>query len=892
MSPSSTRLSVLRANLRSSGKRLWAAGAAIAISAAFFVAGALLVESMTTVVTEEAEQEAAGADVMVSTMSLDTGSQQQPGDVSLAESIEQLEPVDSAQVIRTSYLETAPDASSGAGGDAGVFLPVSTMAEGRDYALSQGRAPQAADELLISSQAAEWNELAVGETLTAVYQDWEDDAASPAPENPTDFTVVGVTGDLSQDEGVMIPEGIDRLPSGPEETGGFAQPQQIRVVLTEGLRGDPAAQESAQQEVAELVETLIASGDLPAEAADMGIATHQQMVDAWVADRTGDAQMMQWIAFGFGSIAIFVSVLVIANTFQVIVASRQRTMALIRAVGGTAAQLRRATLAEGALLGLLGGAVGVLLGWGIAQGLVAVMNHYDSTGAGLPAALPGPLIIGAGMGLGLILAVCAALFPALKAGRVSPMAALRPADVVAPEAGASLRRAVLGGVVTAAGIGTVFYAAVGRPDTDRPEGSYDVFNVDPVTGAPYPVLGVLGAIIGFIGVLILAKVVIPPLVALLGRWLSASGIGPVSAKLAGQNARQVPGRTAATAAALLVGVTLVITMTVGAATVQKLLYTEMTESYPVDGVVVGPQDEQLTGLEDHELVETLAAVPGLQASAPDGNEVTVLVLDDEAVEAAAHSSMTELEGAAADGYADWSLGAQADHTASGSGLPLSPTAGGASADFDVHTTSWVPPDTVIIFESALPADWETSDSAGVLLRLADGATEEGIWSLGGELEGADSPVFSLTGAAMRAELVQIIDTMLLAVIALLGASVFVAVIGVSNTLSLSVFERKREGALLRATGMTRRSLGATISIEALLLAAVALVLGTALGVFFAWAGISTLMTRDDWNVVVEIPWLRLAAVWGVTLLAASAASWLPARRLSKVQPAAGLSQAA
>lgn len=915
----STSFSVLRANLRSSGKRLWAAGAAIAISAAFFVTGSMLVSSMTDALTKEAEGQAAGADLIINSGLLSAESFEH-GDIPLAESIEQLAEVDSAQVIRSSWLDLLSTDEGAEGDFTGEGIPVSTLVENRDYQLEAGQLPQQADELLIGSADAEYLSLEVGDTVNAGSVAWDEEGNESVLDGDVEYTVAGIeAGDGYSSEALLTAEGMERVPAEPEEGYNPTLPQELRVVLSGDGHGSAAAQEEVQLQIAELVEELIAAGELPmlasAESADSGlrdlnsfgtvsvadleIATHQQIVDTWVAERLGDAQMMQWVAFGFGSIALFVSTLVIFNTFQVIVASRQRTMALIRAIGGTPGQLRLATLAEGALLGLFGGAVGVLLGWGVAQGFVVMMNYVDSTGEGLPSVLPSPAIIAIGVGIGLVLSVCAALVPALRAGRVSPMAALRPADVGTAEGGVSATRMISGAIVTVAGLGAVVYAALGSPDTDRPEGSYDVFNVDPVTGMPFPALGVLGAIAAFIGVLILAKAIIPPLVAALGRLLSAVGIARVSSKLAGQNARQVPGRTTATSAALLVGVTLVMTMTVGAATVQKMLYSELAESYPVDGVIVGPQAEYLPVLEDSEVVEATASVPGLQAKIAEGSEVPVLVLTEEALQDAGHLQSSELEGASAGAFADWGFD-QVEHGYGGSTVELSPSAGGGLTEFPVEIATWVPAGTVVILESALPSDWEADGSAGMIIHLVEGISLAEITALEAELDSSlaaqmddqDGSSVSLLGGTLRAEMMRVVDTMLLAVIALLGASVLVAVIGVSNTLSLSVFERKREAALLRASGMTRKSLGATISLEALLLAAVALVLGTVLGAFFAWAGVSTLTMREDWAVGLEIPWLRLAMIWGITMLAALVAAWYPARRLSRVQPAAGLSQAA
>ncbi|WP_157984041.1 ABC transporter permease [Nesterenkonia muleiensis] len=938
MKGSRTRLSVLRANLRSSGKRLWAAGAAIAISAAFIVGGFMLVDSMTSVVTEEAEAEAAGADLIIRSVSLHYGEEaenhddgpvtevdhvDQHGDVPLAGAVEQLESVESAQAIRSGWLEIPDQQSPGAGEYTGTVIPVATLAKGRDDELEAGRFPQGDHELLINSAAAETEQLAVGDVLTAAYVDW-DEEDSQAISDGTEYTVVGIAEDSEWTRGFLTAEGMDRLPADPEEGYDSAQPEEIRVVLPDHDHGSAPAQEAVQQEIADLVEELIGAGELPMLAAsdqmdpgpraigDLGIvsvagleiSTHQQIVGTWVAERTGDAQMLQWIVFGFGGIAIFVSALVIGNTFQVIVASRQRTMALIRAVGGTATQLRRATLAEGVLLGLLGGAAGVMLGWAVAQGLVMAMNYFGGGGRGLPSVLPNPLAVGLGLGLGLLMAVGSALLPALKAGRVSPMAALRPTDVAAPEGGISRMRVIIGSLVTAAGLGVVVYSATGSPDMDRPDGSYDIFSVDPVTGLPFPVLGISGAIIGFIGVLVLAKAVMPPLVALLGRALAALGIARLPARLAGQNARQVPGRTTATSAALLVGVTLVVTMTVGAATTQKLMNTELSESHPVDGVVFGDVTEELD--EDERIAEAIQA-PGVTVNVGEdeqGDSESRLVV----VNRAEHSPVFHGEWPFPEAvrspvnyaFAGYELIPYAEDSGGGAddGQLLDVEfPNGAQVQFTLAEGWWSMPGDLIAVEGETlresPAWFGAEDDDGAtLVRLAEGTSATEIQAMVAQLEEAGAEDVSFDGWFARAGSIELIDMLLLAVLALLGASVFVAVIGVSNTLSLSVLERQREAALLRASGMTRRSLGATISIEALLLAAVALTLGSGLGVFFGWAGVSTLVAREDWTVMLEVPWLRLAGVWALTLLAALLAAWFPARRLSRVEPAAGLSHGA
>lgn len=406
--------SVLRANLRSSGKRLWAAAAAITVSVAFIVTGMMLVASLSQSVTDEAEQQVAGADLIIPTTVLQTQQDDdaaEAGDVGagdieaadavVAEAIEQVDSTQTAEVVRRGQLDVWDSPTEFVAG-----FGVRTLTEGQEHELTKGRLPAAEDELLINASAAEAEQLSVGDTLAATEVDWGDPGQQSeqreAPElgGQKQYQVVGISADEGPPTGAVTAAGMDRLPDA-------AQPEEIRVVLPEGAHGDPDAQQAVQAQIAEVVAELVAAGELsalgsgeqaaPQQTGPLGIvsvsglqiATHQQFVDQQVQNATGDARILQYIAFGFGGIAVFVSALVITNTFQVIVASRMRTMALIRAVGGTAAQLRRATLAEGALLGVIGGAVGVVLGWGLHQ-LVVLLTRIFTDGEGMQPTLPSP----------------------------------------------------------------------------------------------------------------------------------------------------------------------------------------------------------------------------------------------------------------------------------------------------------------------------------------------------------------------------------------------------------------------------------------------------------------------------------------------------------------------
>ncbi|WP_377973514.1 ABC transporter permease [Arthrobacter ulcerisalmonis] len=155
-------------------------------------------------------------------------------------------------------------------------------------------------------------------------------------------------------------------------------------------------------------------------------------------------------------------------------------------------------------------------------------------------------------------------------------------------------------------------------------------------------------------------------------------------------------------------------------------------------------------------------------------------------------------------------------------------------------------------------------------------------------EALDVPESAVSGAAIeRLTFNQIIDVLLLVVTALLGVAVLIALIGVANTLSLSVLERTRENSLLRALGLTRGQLRGMLALEAVLVAAVAAILGTVLGVAYGWLGAMAALGGVT-DVQPSVPWLQLLGVLAVAIIAGLLASVVPGRRAARLSPVAGL----
>lgn len=900
---------VLRTNLRSGGKRLWAAGAAVVISVAFVVSALILLGSFNRTMEAQAEADAVGADLVISAEALTyaevqgqgaqggedsgAGSGQRP-DEQLAEAIGDLEGVAEAEALSYVFLE-------GEASSVNLMMLAGDLPDTRTIEVAEGSLPEKEGEILLAQGFAEAYDLGVGDTMPVSTERRSPDSDT-VETGSAELTVSGLAGGTHRSvSGYLTPAGLSALDADQS-------PDSMRVALAGDAHGDPEAQEELQQQVAELIAAMVDRGELAADAAEtedgapaiqtqpdgslrvagVEIRTHQQIIDAWVADLTGQSNALISIGLGFGAIAVFVAGLVISNTFQVLVASRSRTMALLRAVGATAAQLRRATVAEGALLGLLGGVLGVLLGWAGAVGITfAAQRLWQESFASAELSV---LAVVIGLTLGVAVTVAAAVVPALRAGRTSPMEALRPVEVTPGEKRIPWVGSVLGVLFAAVGLGGVLFAAA----------------------LSEPLVGVVGAILGFTGVLLMGRLLLPAAVSLMGRLVAKLPRLRVPGRLAAQNARAVPGRTAVTTMALLIGVTLVSTMTMGATTAQHSLSAELAERNPVDASLGAASAETDQALEDSPIVVGHQKLPGAEATV-EGDalqtgpvEGRAVLVEESAIEEIARSERLFQDedggGPAAlvspdlleNGRAASAVVTVSPRGDAESGSEVGGTLESSVAEAAITVTavpaSWVPADTVVFPEALVEdaAPWSFEDSAGMtVLRTAESASMEDLTRLGNAAEALAGEMY-LEAAMERASYGQVIDTVLVVVLVLLAASVLVAVVGVSNTLALSVFERRREAALLRAMGMTRGSVGAMVTLEALLMAAVALVLGSGLGAFFAWGGVSSLVAHDGVTMVLSVPWDRMGLIWGVTLLAAVLASFLPARALSRTPPAAGL----
>lgn len=697
-------------------------------------------------------------------------------------------------------------------------------------------------------------------------------------------------GTVSLDPELRSQEIVDgRAPTGPEEalmTGSAARSAGVepgdrltigtgavaRTVTVVGLSGPPSYVDGDVQvtwpmmtEIDGAIPASIAydvrSDDLEtaqevlAAAVDSEVRTRDDFVDAQIVMRNNGVDVLSMLLLLFAAVAGFVAVLVIANTFTILFAQRSRDFALLRCVGATRRQVLRSVRVEALVLALVAGVTGVVAGVasGFALGaLVRAVAGEENFGT----VSHSPVWLTAAFVGGIATTVVAAWFPTRAVVRVSPLAALRPAEQPGGRTTSGRVRIGFGALVAAGGGAALVLAAI----TTSME------------------LMLLGGMTSFVGVLLLGPVLVPALLRLVGRVAGRWG-GPLP--VAAANAVRNPRRSAATTASLLVGVTLATAVLTGMTSARQAVTAEMNAENPVDFAISASEpiaEKTIDRVRAVKGVATVLPLTGVSATSEVGEIRLIGPRDADRVRT--------LDAAMVRAEQDEILVPMSLASTLETGLPD-------------RLTLRTPDGSVTLASRLVAASWGQAAivPAPVLDRLTDDASARVLWVLADDGADADELAGTLGAMTRGADLTDNLsdqqwvatqlDVLVWAVLGLLGVGIVIALVGIANTVGLSILERSREHALLRALGLTRSGLRRMLAAEGMLLALVAAVMGTGLGVLYAWFGVRTVV-EPVMDAGLVVPWAQLAAVVVVASLAGLAASTLPARRGARVTPAEGL----
>lgn len=563
----------------------------------------------------------------------------------------------------------------------------------------------------------------------------------------------------------------------------------------------------------------------------------------------------------FAAVALFVGAFIIFNTFTMLVAQRTRELALLRALGASRSQVTRSVLVEAVAVGAIASVLGLGLGVLVAIGLRGLFSAF---GAALPS---GPLVVAprtviAAFAVGIIVTALAALFPARRASSVSPMAALR--DAATPDR--SLRRqTIIGAVLFVAGAVAIGFG---------------------LTGSGLTILGA-GTLLSFVAIALLSPVVSRPVAGVLG--------APFRRRLPGRlgrsNTLRNPRRTASTAAALMIGLALVSAVSVLDASLKASVHKVADAAIGADFILNDQSQNGVTASVLSALRQRpdIAEVSGLRfAPARVGaKDATVMAVSPEAI-----GPLIKVTRTAGSLHLDphkvlvTDKSAKAQHLRTGQTLQLRFAKGPRQA-FRIGGV-YVENQLVkgYLVDDSVSSYFASPNVSAALVKLKKGADT-------GQARTAISAIardYPTVVVQDQSEFVQAatdqVDLIVNILYALLALSVLIAVLGIVNTLALSVIERTRELGLLRAVGMSRRQVKRMIRVEAVVIAVfgglLGLVVGSAFGVAIQRALVTQGVTELDFPVIRMGIFVALAALAGVL------AAWLPARRGSRLNVLAAI----
>lgn len=700
-----------------------------------------------------------------------------------------------------------------------------------------GRAPAAPNEMLLNESAADRGKLKVGSKTKVVIAN--------GTGKPMDVVVVGIVRSPADSSGY-----IEANFTTDAAKSLFTDGKHVSTIYL-GAAPGTSPEQLKQQVTAAFPDVEALTGD----------EVRKQSKDAI----NQFLQIFNYILLSFAAIGLIVGTFIIYNTFSMIVAQRVKELALLRAIGASRRQVTRSVMFEAFVVGLIGSLVGFAIGVGLAAGLQALLS---ATGSGLPegslAITPSSVI--ACLAVGIIVTMVSAYAPARRASKVAPVEAMRESEAGGAD---SLKVRTIAGVVLALlGAVSLTVGAMGKG------------------GGPAGLVG-LGALLLIIAIVLAAPALSRPAIGVLGVLTRPFG---KLASLARTNAIRNPRRTAATAFALTLGLMLVAVIGTLGASFKSTIDSAVASDIKADVLLTGSETtglptssaeaiKQVDGVQDVVQLRNVPALVGGKnaiGTAPSGPLTPVLKVS--MVEGAATVNGRDL--IASDKYAasnNWKVGTAVDLT----------------TRFGTRTSAKV---TGIYRESPLSGPYMLGDAAynelvpkqlqASFVTLVKAKPGVNVTTMQNGVEEATRDYLTIkvqTPKQFASAQAGTIDQMLTVLYGMLGLSLLIAVLGIINTLALSVVERKREIGMLRAIGMLRKQVRRTIYLESMLISIFGALLGMLVGVAIGWCLVRTFR---EWipGIQAVIPWptilftLVMAAVVGLL-----AAVW-PAIRAARTKP--------
>ncbi|MGB3411648.1 MAG: FtsX-like permease family protein [Microthrixaceae bacterium] len=705
------------------------------------------------------------------------------------------------------------------------------------YQIVDGRAPDAHDEVVIDRGTATAGDLGVGDTT------------SIRTPTPVQAKIVGIVAFGSQDS------------IGGSGFTGFT-PDDAREYLLGGASGYSgisvkAANGVSDEALADSIQPLLPDGFSARTAAQMQARAEESIGKDFL-------NAFEIFLLVFTGVALLVATFSIYNTFSVILAQRSRESALFRAIGATRSQVLGSIGVEAAAVGLVASIGGFLVGLLLAVGLTALMRNF---GVDLPGSLElQPTSIIVSVVVGLLVTLLASLVPAIRASRVLPMAALR--DAAIDRSDTSRSRAIVGSSLAAVGVALVLAGALGS-----------LKSASSVVG--------IGAVLSVIAVVVLGPVVARPASRILGSPIATFRGAP--GELAVGNAMRNPTRTAGTASALMIGVAVVVLFTVVGSSLTSMVRDVLTGSVRAELLLVE------TGFSGNgmspKLADELSQIPGVSKSVGLGfgtvligskeTNVTVadpsqieLVLDNEVLKGS-FNSLGDDHVAVSDSEAEkhgWSMGTSIDvGFIDGTTMPMEVGAIYKRAEL---TGSIVLPRETWRAHSTFDVDLVN------MVALDDGAdigqVRKAIDKVGQKFGAPEAQTRNEYADEAAGQITQLLGI----VYVLLALSIIIALMGITNTLALSIHERTRELGLLRAIGQTRAQMRSMVRWESVIIAVFGTVGGVGLGLFLAWGMVRSLASEGLSGFSAPIGQLVVITLIGG--IAGVLAAIRPARRAAKL----------